>query len=179
MSHPQIRTSQRAAVAKARELYFNSNLNQSQIAALVGVSQRTISHYISENKWAQLKQRAEQMPAIFLDQMNNELQEINEAIASRPPGKRFPTPKEAETRRKIMYTMAGIKERQAVASHIEVLLNFISYIQRESVEDARRVLRYTDEYLVGEMKFAPAEKFSSYNLPTTFSTANPTTLLER
>jgi predicted transcriptional regulator len=138
-------------IAQARELYFNTELTQAQIADRIGVCQKTVSTYISENKWAALKKRADQMPAMLLEQLYSELEELNYRIASRLRGERFATKEEAEIRRKTMYSIATIKGRQSAATHTEVLLNFIASVARENADDARLILKYTDEYLLGEM----------------------------
>ncbi len=150
--------------AQARNLYFESDLTQAQIAKLLGLSQKTISQYISEEKWKFIKDRAQQMPGIFLEQMNSELQDINDAIAARPKGERHATSSEAEVRRKILNSMASIKERQSTASHIEVLINFISIVAEENLEDAQLLNKYIYDYISGVL--VPAhEGIHTYGLP--------------
>jgi len=150
--------------AQARNLYFQSDLTQEQIAKLLGVSQKTISKYVSEEKWKLIKERAQQMPGMFLEQLNSELQDINDAIAARPKGERHATKSEAEVRRKIMYSMASIKERQSTASHMEAFINFISIVAEENIEDARILNKYVWDYITGVL--VPAHgKTPIYGLP--------------
>lgn len=150
--------------AQARNLYFQSDLTQEQIARLLGVSQKTISLYVSEEKWKLIKQRAQQMPGVFLEQLNCELQDINDAIAARPKGKRHATPSEAEIRRKIMYSMASIKERQSTGNHMQAFINFITIVAEENIEDARILNKYVWNYVTGVL--VPAHgKTPIYGLP--------------
>jgi DNA-binding XRE family transcriptional regulator len=156
---------------EARNLYFQTSLTQAQIAALIGVSQKTVSLYINENRWDLLQSRAKQAPAMFLEQMNSELQELNTLIASRPHGQRFPTMEEAAIRRRIMLSIASVKDRMSVGTHAEVLNNFIKSIPRKNRADAQMIVKYADEYLKGQMKMSPSSGFNNYSLPTGFDTA--------
>jgi DNA-binding XRE family transcriptional regulator len=150
---------------EARNLYFQTGLTQAQIADLIGVSQKTVSLWVNENKWSLIKQRASQAPAVFLEQMNSELQEMNEVIASRPSGQRFPTVQEAEIRRKIMTSIAGIKDRQSAGNNAEMLTNFLKYVAKKNLKDAQTLTRYADAYLKGEMKMSSTPQFQRYDLP--------------
>jgi predicted transcriptional regulator len=150
---------------QARNLYLQSDLTQSQIAQLTGVSQKTIYQYISDNKWDLIKERARQIPALFLEQMNSEIEEINEEIASRPKGKRYPTSREAETRRKIICSMEAIKERQSVGTHIQAIINFIAHVAEENKEHALLITSYADQYFTGQLDTLNSPFHNKYNLP--------------
>jgi hypothetical protein len=132
---------------QVRNLYFNTTLTQSEIGALVGLSQKTVSCYISENNWRSVRDRVRKMPILLIEQMNSELKEISDAVAARPKGKRFPTPREAETRRKIIYSIAAMKERQSAATHLEVLLNFLQNVSEYAPDDARIISNHIQEYI--------------------------------
>ena len=161
----QIRQFTEDKKAQARNLYLHSTLTQSQIAELLDVSQKTISLYISESKLQLLKKRAAQSPSIFLEQMNNELHEMNEIIAARPPGQRIPTLQEAEIRRKTMYSIAAIRQRQSAGTHIEVLINFLKTVFEININDAKLLNRYVDEYVTGELKVYETPHTERYALP--------------
>jgi len=150
---------------QARNLYFQTSLTQAQIAELIGVSQKTVSLYINENNWKVIKERAAQAPALLLEQMNSELQELNEVIASRPRGQRFPTLQEAGIRRRIMLSIATVKDRLSAGAHAEMLNNFITYVIRQNMSDAQVLVRYADQYLKGDMKMSKDPTFLNYSLP--------------
>lgn len=164
-------TNENEKFIQARNLYIQSDLTQAQIAAIVGVSQKTISQYISDNRWKLLKERANQVPAIALEQMNCELEDLNELIASRPKGSRHATLHEAEIRRKIMASMETVKDRQSAGTHIEVICNLLTLISAENIEHARILSRYTDKYVSG-MLHSPF--YDSYVLPGDTSQPSPT-----
>lgn len=152
---------------QARNLYFQTKLTQAQIAELLGISQKTVSTYVNEHKWDLLKQRAEQAPALMLEQMNSELQELNEAIAARPLGQRFPTKEEAEIRRKTLHSINLINSRQSAGYYSQVFMNFISWVYKQSVKDAQLLTRYADKFLKGQMNADESPRYGNYDLPST------------
>ena len=158
---------------QARNLYFQTTLTQAQIAELLGISQKTVSTYVNENKWDLLKQRAEQAPALMLEQMNSELQELNEAIAARPLGQRFPTKEEAEIRRKTLYSINLINSRQSAGYYSQVFMNFISWVYKQNAKDAQVLTRYADKFLKGQMNADESPRYGNYALPSTPAMPTP------
>lgn len=158
---------------QARNLYFQTTLTQAQIAELIGVSQRTVSNYINDNKWKLLKQRAEQAPALMLEQMHSELQELNEAIASRPFGQRFPTKEEAEIRRKTLTSINLINTRQSAGYYSQVFMNFINWVYKQNIKDAQFITRYADKFLKGQMNADESPRYGNYALPSTPAMPTP------
>ena len=151
--------------AKARNLFFQTEFTQQQIAALIGISEKTLSLWANEGRWRRLKQLAKETPAEMIDEMYNEVHRINEAIRSREPGKQFATPQQAEIRRKTFASVKYVQEQQASVSHAEVLINFTTYVLRRNVEDAQLLTKYADDYMKREKMFGEEDKPRPYNLP--------------
>lgn len=76
----------------ARHLYLAGGKTQREIALEVGVSERTIYTWIHHFAWNKLKQATLQAPATIADNLSSQLVEMQNAIAAREPGKRYPTP---------------------------------------------------------------------------------------
>jgi|GEM_PF-1594092 len=150
---------------QARELFFQTDLNQSQIAAEVGVSQKTISLWISSGRWGTLKGMSRSTPAMMIDSMYAELIELNESIHSREPGKRFATREEADIRRKLLLGIRTIQQQQSAGSHMEVLLNFIEFLKRAAPGLTKEVTLIADDYLCGEKRLGQKPRFQPYDLP--------------
>ena len=85
---------------QARELYFTQNLSQREIAQQVGVSERTVYTWVHQYAWNKLRVAALSAPITMVDNFSSALVELQNAIAARKPGERYPTPKEAEVSRK-------------------------------------------------------------------------------
>ena len=70
----------------ARNLYFETEFTQGQIADLVGISQKTMSFWASEEHWKRLKILAQTTPDIVAENMYQEVCRLNDAIVAREPG---------------------------------------------------------------------------------------------
>jgi predicted transcriptional regulator len=142
---------------QARNLYLETGLTQSQIAELVGISQKTVSLWVSEGQWARLKRLAKEMPGIAVDSMFTELTEINNAVRNRPEGMRYATLEEAEIRRKILASIKYVQEHRSAGSHIEVMMNFILYMKPLiSNPELKMLIKHADSYLKAE-EFLPPD----------------------
>jgi len=150
----------------ARNLFFQTDLTQLQIAEQVGVSQKTISIWANEGRWQKLKELSVKTPAIMIEEMYNELAEINLGIRKREPGYRFATPKEADTRRKLLASIRYVKEQQSAGSHMEVLINFSEFLKTYQPALVRDVVLAADAYLRGEKRMGQKNKFTAYTLQT-------------
>jgi len=150
----------------ARNLFFQSDMTQAQIAELVGVTQKTISIWANEGRWQKLKELAVTTPAVIIEEIYNELSEINLAIRARDVGNRFATPQEADTRRKLLASIRYIKEQQSASSHMEVLINFTEFLKYYQPTLVKDVVLAADSYLRGEKRLGLKQKFTPYDLPT-------------
>lgn len=148
----------------ARNLFFQTDLTQLQIADQVGVSQKTISIWANEGRWQKLKELSVKTPAIMIEEMYNELAEINLGIRNREPGFRFATPKEADTRRKLLASIRYVKEQQSAGSHMEVLINFSEFLKTYQPTLVKDVVLAADAYLRGEKRMGQKNKFTPYDL---------------
>jgi len=148
----------------ARNLYFQTNLTQAQIGDMVGVTQKTISLWMNDGKWKQLRDTVARAPVALLEHMFSEISELHNTIAAREPGMRFPTLKEAETRRKISAAIRDLQEQDAVPVHTETMMNFIHYIKRIKDPNLITITKLADTYLKGELKLGN-DAFRPYKLP--------------
>ncbi len=163
-------------LTQARDLFFNTTLTQKQIADLIGTSQKTVSNYITRNNWKLLKKRQCQMPIVHIQYLNDELLEINRMIAARPEGQRYPTPQEAETRRKICYTLNAMREHRSAGAHAETFMNLMSYTARQNMEDAKVVSQYAYAFMQDEVENAPGPISRGYDLAGNDYSDRPTSL---
>ena len=132
----------------------------------MGVSSKTLNLWVNEGKWNTLRQMARKTPALMIEEMYNELIELQIAIQSREPGMRFATPAEAEVRRKLLASLHYVQQQQATGVHMEVLMNFIAFLQYAHPDLVIPVTKAADQYLKGEKKLGQKQTFAAYDLPT-------------
>ncbi len=134
--------------AMSRNLFFETDLTQGQIADLVGIAQKTVSFWANEENWKRLKRLAKETPALVAENMFSEVCRLNEAIMSREPGKQYATFTESEIRRKTLVSIRYVKEHDLPMTNVTVLTNFMGYLRKQPDLDAAKLLtKYAVEYL--------------------------------
>lgn len=132
----------------AKVLFTREGIStQKEIAERVGISEKTIGKWISEEKWDKLKRNfiltREQLMADWLD----ELAEINALIKTQPAGARFADSKLADVRTKLR---KDIKEMETTASVREViasLAGLLNFIRKNNLGEAQALAKYVDAYI--------------------------------
>jgi DNA-binding XRE family transcriptional regulator len=141
----------------ARHLYLTSYKTQKQIAEEVGVSERTIYSWIHDYAWNKLKVATYTAPATICDNLCSQLVELQDHIATREPGKRFPTPEEAEVTRKMVLCIATMKKTPSLSMHMQVIESFKDFARPFNKQFSRQLSHYAGRYLSKQSKngFAP------------------------
>jgi transposase-like protein len=96
--------------AKAYYLYFNSNKQQKEIAALVGVTPKTLSIWVRQGKWDAIKKNLFFSPDQEANHLYEELREINGNITERPYGMRYSTKEELYAKERIITMLTKINK---------------------------------------------------------------------
>lgn len=113
----------------ARLLYMAGDTTQKSIAKQVNVSERTVHSWVKDNGWNKLRRAAQTAPAIIADNMFSQLVELQNDIASRETGKRYPTMREAELTRKLCLSIDRMKSAPGLSQSMQVLQLFRSFAQ--------------------------------------------------
>jgi len=131
---------------KAHDLFFQTDLNQQQIADLVGVNRKTLYGWIKQGNWLRAKHAANYAPMILVEQYYAQLAALNNKVAARDEP--FPTKEEADIIRKISMTIEKVKnEKQAVCEIIELFTNFTNELKRKDMELTKKIIVHMDEYV--------------------------------
>lgn len=137
----------------ARLLYMAGDTTQKSIAAQVGVSERTMHSWIKDNGWDRLRHASRTAPAIIAENMFSQIVELQNDIASREEGKRYPTMQEAELTRKLCLSIDKMKNAHALSQTMQVLRLFRSFANGYGDRDFRLTLnRVIEHFLEGEAK---------------------------
>ncbi|MBS1585461.1 MAG: hypothetical protein JSS82_07920 [Bacteroidetes bacterium] len=134
---------------QARELFLTSEKSRSEIAAEVGVSEKTISNWSVKGHWHELKKASVQAPAVLIQQMYDEITQINNIVLSRPEGQRHPTAAEAELRRKIITSIRAVKRQLSTPELYQAIKSFVQYVTRRNPRH-RGLDFYIEEFISGD-----------------------------
>ncbi|MBA3827385.1 MAG: hypothetical protein H0X33_00460 [Taibaiella sp.] len=134
----------------ARRLYYETSLNQKEIAGHVGVSDKTISTWIRTHAWDKLKQAAQQAPVVIVENLHSQIVSLQNHIQQREGG--FPTIHEAEIQRKLILSIERLKSNIGPAQNIQMMENFIRYLMPINKDLAKELTSYAHQYLTTKTK---------------------------
>jgi hypothetical protein len=150
-------TSKPIARDAARNLFFQSDLTQAQIARQVGVNSKTLYRWMKEGDWKNIKESSRRMPARIVDDFRSHLVQMNENIFSRPQGENIPTIEEATIMSKLVLCMTRMKVQVTQSNSIQILQNYMDLLDFNDHELALASVPHATEFLKGKGKngFSP------------------------
>lgn len=132
----------------AKLLYLQpEKITQKELARRVGVSEKTMSHWITAEKWDRLRQsiiltKEEQHRRLIM-----QMDELNAAIMSRPEGKRFSVGGEADTLNKLATTIRKLETEASIADIIEVAKRFLNWLRLTDFQKAQEISLLFDAFI--------------------------------
>jgi len=137
---------------QARDLFFQTDLTQAEIARIIGISTRTLFRWMKQDEWKRIRRAARLAPAALVESYYVQLHDLNSAICSRQPGQRFPTYQEAEINRKMVYSLGKLKGQVAQPENIQMMMSFTSFLYKQNPGLAQQVIEYSNDFLIKEAK---------------------------
>ncbi len=131
----------------AKSLFLDGNYTQEEIAAKIGTTRQTISRWIKEGAWEELKASVSITPDQIIVQLNAQIIEINNNINSREEGKRFATPAEADAINKIAGSIKKLATDIGVPDCVSVAMRFLSWLRPLDAEAAKTFNNLFDAFI--------------------------------
>ena len=132
---------------QAQFLYMSGNKTQKEIADMIGVCERSVHTWIHQYAWDKLRLAAFQAPVTIADNLAAQVVELQNVIAAREVGNRFPTPQEAEVSRKILTSWERMKKYPSLSQSMQVLETFRNYIRPIDKDFARDLGKYIKDFV--------------------------------
>ncbi|MBQ0075094.1 MAG: putative DNA-binding transcriptional regulator [Prevotella sp.] len=136
----------------AKSLYLNGSFTQEEIAAKVGTTRQTVSRWVKEGGWEELKASFTITPTQILAGLNRQIVEINNNINEREEGKRFATVSEADTLAKLASAIKKIESDVGIADIVDVAIRFTNWLRPLDLEMAKKFNELLDAFLKEQMK---------------------------
>ncbi len=133
----------------ARMLYVNERITYKEIAARVGVTEKTVSKWANEDSWDKLRKSLLTTRQNQLVHWYNQLDALNEAIAERSG---IPTNSEADTMSKTTANIQRLEVETNIGEYIEVGRKVLTFIQDIDLKDAKLFKNYFDEFINFKLK---------------------------
>lgn len=134
---------------KAENMFLNTDLSQKEIAEMVQVTPKTMSDWVNANDGAWKVSKAarsitkEKVIAAWYQQLDK----LNEMIALRPEGERYPTSSETDQMVKIAAAIDKLERSFNFAMYHQALNEFTDYLVRVDQQAAAQVSKYGVEFL--------------------------------
>lgn len=133
----------------AKLLYLKSTLNQKEIAARVGVTEKTLSTWVNDDKdnWELLKSsyvitREQELRRIYI-----QISEMNNAIAGREEGHRYADSKEADALAKLAVAAKSLEADTSISETISVFREFTEWLKEVDFAKAKEFISYEDGFI--------------------------------
>ncbi len=136
----------------AKSLFLNGNFTQEEIADKVGTTRQSVSRWIKDGNWDQLKASISITPAQILSGLNRQIIEINNNINEREVGKRFATAAEADTLSKLASAIKKIEQDVGIKDIVDVSIRFTNWLRPLDIEKAKEFNELLDAFIKDQMK---------------------------
>lgn len=136
----------------AKTLYVNGSFTQEEIATKVGTTRQTVSRWIREGSWDQVKASYTITPEQILAGLNRQIIEINNNVNSRPEGERFATVAEADTLAKLASSIKKIETDAGIADIVNVGIKFTNWLRQTDLDLAKRFSDLLDAFIKNQLK---------------------------
>lgn len=136
----------------AKTLYLLENFTQKEIAEKVGVTEKTMSKWVNEGQWSQLKSsviitKSEELKRIYM-----QINELNTMIFKRDEGQRFASSKEADSLSKLAAAARSLETETSVTDVIEVFKRFTNWLRASDLDRAKDLIILQDAFIKSLMR---------------------------
>lgn len=131
----------------AKMYYLQGYTVQKELAAKVGVSEKTISKWKIEGGWDKLMLNIPMVKQQQIQKLLRELEELNEHIEGKAEGKRFADSKEADVRRKLIADIKDLEGEASVSDIIGVAMAFTKWVSKTDVDKSREIGNLFDLFI--------------------------------
>jgi transposase len=134
----------------AKSLYIGGGLTQKEIAERVSVTEKTLTKWIKEGKWENLKKSLLTTKQNQLSFLYDQLDFLNTDISKRDF--KVAVGKEADTIIKITAAINRLETETSIGDTVEVARNFIEFVRQQDLEFAKKVTNFFDVFITAKMK---------------------------
>lgn len=136
----------------AQVLYLKTNYTQKDVAARVGVTEKTLGKWIKGGDWEMLKSSLIITKEQELRRMYHQLNELNNNIANRPEGEKYASSKEADIISKLAAAIKSLERDTSIADVVDVFIDFSNWLKEADFEMAQQFVNLQDDFVKHKLK---------------------------
>ena len=113
----------------AKILYTREQLDAKVVAKRVGTSEKTMSKWVNDFGWKNLRKRLLVSKEQILNDLYEELEELGRDIKENDEGKRYGNPAQNDSRVKLTASIRNLETDLSIADLVESGIRFIKHLQ--------------------------------------------------
>jgi len=133
-------------------LFADGSLTQKDIAAKVGVSERTMSQWVAQGQWHEMRTTNSHSKQRALAHAQAQLANINDIINQRPNN--YPDTKEADVIMKLTAAISRLEEETTLSDVNVIGKELTSFVQSQNPAEARIVATWYDAFIKHKIKLS-------------------------
>jgi len=119
----------------AKILFTREQLDQKVVAKKVNVSEKTMSKWVNEFQWKNLRKRLLVSKEEVLNNLYEQMEELNNSIRKKNEGQRYGNTKEADIQIKLTASIRNLETDLSIADLVESGIRFIKHLQKVGTID--------------------------------------------
>lgn len=128
----------------AKELYLNTSLSQKDIAEKVGASEKTLSAWVNEGGWEDLKSASQITREHLLKNAYRQLDRINKYIEEQGG---IPNKKINDAKSTVIREIQALERQESLSLYVAVMEKFLIFISARNPKLARELSPHQLEFL--------------------------------
>jgi hypothetical protein len=132
---------------QAKNLYFQTNLNKSEIAEALGINRRTVMLWVQQGNWDRLKLSSQHLPSMVVEKCYYMLNHYLDNLLSANSVISTFGPKEAAAINQLATGIKKISNRSAVNESMELLSFFLEDVRRKDPSMAEAIMPFAEQYI--------------------------------
>jgi len=136
----------------AKLLFVKENLTQKEVAERCGVTEKTMSRWVRDEKWEDLKVSLLTTKEDELRRLYAQLKELNDMVYKRPEGERYANNKDADIISKLTASIRQLETETSIAQIVEVGKSLAEWLRKIDVDKAKEFVSYFDGFIKDRLK---------------------------
>lgn len=136
----------------AKDLFIKSRCTQEEIAEKVGITRQTVSRWIREGKWEELRVSITISTEQIIAGMIKQISDIQDGANARPEGQRALTAKEADTIVKLSSAIKKLQNEAGITDIVNVGIKFTYWLRSIDIEKAKEYNELWDLFIKDQLK---------------------------
>jgi DNA-binding XRE family transcriptional regulator len=131
----------------AKLLYTKNELNRKEVAARVGVNEKTVGKWVEEYGWDDMRKSLLVTREEELRNLLDQLSELNAKIKARPKGERYGDPSEANTQGQITASIRKLTTETGLTEIMDICPKILGFAQKNFPEHIKVTIAILDAFV--------------------------------